>query len=75
MALGTHWIGSCVSPRDGLDDMEKFKFFLHYRDSNSGPSVVHPVVKVKQKGDTCRKNGPGEYGRVEWSDKTWIEVT
>jgi hypothetical protein len=35
-ALGTHWIGGCVGPRAGLDNMEKAKFFT-YRDSNSDP--------------------------------------
>jgi hypothetical protein len=25
-APGTYWIGACVDPRDGLDDMEKRKF-------------------------------------------------
>jgi hypothetical protein len=30
---GTHWIGSLVGPRAGLDDMEERKS-LHYSDSN-----------------------------------------
>jgi hypothetical protein len=33
-----------VSPRTGLDDMEKRKF-LTYRDSNSDRSVVQPVAR------------------------------
>jgi hypothetical protein len=39
---GTHCIG-CVGPRAGLANVGK-RQFLTYRDSNSGPSVVHPVA-------------------------------
>jgi hypothetical protein len=42
-AHGTHWIGGWVGPRAGLDDVEKRKF-LPPRDSNSDPSVVHPIA-------------------------------
>jgi hypothetical protein len=42
-APGTHWIGGWVSPRAGLDDVEK-RNFLPHRDSNSDPSVVQPVA-------------------------------
>jgi hypothetical protein len=42
-APGTHWIGSWVDPRAGLDDMEKRKF-LTIQGLNSDPLVVQPVV-------------------------------
>jgi hypothetical protein len=42
-ALGAHWIGGWVDPRDGLDDVEKRKF-LTLMDSNSDFSVVQPVA-------------------------------
>jgi hypothetical protein len=32
-----------MDPRTGLDNTEKRKF-LHYRDSNSDPSVVKPIA-------------------------------
>jgi hypothetical protein len=40
---GTHWIGGWVDPRASLDDVEKRKF-LTLPDSNSDPSVVHPIA-------------------------------
>jgi hypothetical protein len=42
-APGTHWIGGSVDPRAGLDDEKKRKF-LPYPDSNSDPSIVHPIA-------------------------------
>jgi hypothetical protein len=42
-APGTHWIGSWVDPRAGLDDVEKRKF-LTLIDSNSDLLVVQPVA-------------------------------
>jgi hypothetical protein len=42
-APGTHWIGGWVDLTAGLEDMKNRKF-LHYRDSNSDPSVVQLVA-------------------------------
>jgi hypothetical protein len=41
---GNRWIGVCVSPRTGLDDVEMRKIFP-YRDSNSESSAVQPVAR------------------------------
>jgi hypothetical protein len=42
-APGTLSIGGWVGPTAGLDYVEK-KISRNYRDSNSGPPVVQPVV-------------------------------
>jgi hypothetical protein len=42
---GTHWIGSWVDPRAGLDNLERRKF-LPPPGLNSDPSVVQPVVSA-----------------------------
>jgi hypothetical protein len=39
----THWIGGCVGPRAGLNDVEKRKL-LTLQDSNSDQSVVQPLA-------------------------------
>jgi hypothetical protein len=38
-----NWIGGCVGPRAGLDDVKKRTIFL-YRDSNSDPTVFQPIT-------------------------------
>jgi hypothetical protein len=46
-APGIHRTGSWVEPTAGLDDVEKRKLFLPYRDSNSDPSlVIHQLVAI-----------------------------
>jgi hypothetical protein len=42
-APGTHYIGGCVGPRAGLDDVEKKKF-LALPGLEPHPSVVQPVT-------------------------------
>jgi hypothetical protein len=37
-------MGGWVSPRTGLDNVEKRKFLLPHQDSNSDPSVVQLVA-------------------------------
>jgi hypothetical protein len=43
-ALGTHWIGSWVGPRAGLDAVSKRKIPSTLRDSNPNHSIVQPTV-------------------------------
>jgi hypothetical protein len=43
-APGTHFIGSWVDPRAGLDDMEKWKFFTISGLELPLPLVVQPVA-------------------------------
>jgi hypothetical protein len=38
-----HWIGGCVDPRAGMDDVENRKF-LPLPGLNSDPSTVQPVA-------------------------------
>jgi hypothetical protein len=40
---GAHWIGGCVGPRAGLDDVEK-KNSWFYRDLNSDLSAFQPLA-------------------------------
>jgi hypothetical protein len=42
-ASGTHLIGGWESPRASLDDMES-ENSCPYRDSDSDPSIIQPVV-------------------------------
>jgi hypothetical protein len=42
-ASGTQRLRGGVGPRNGLDSVEREKSWS-YRDSNSDPSVVHPVA-------------------------------
>jgi hypothetical protein len=41
---GTHFIGGCVDPRAGLDDMEKGKFLTLSGLELPPPLVVQPVA-------------------------------
>jgi hypothetical protein len=41
---GTHWIGSWVDPRAGLDDMEKWKIFTLKGLELPSPPLVQPVA-------------------------------
>jgi hypothetical protein len=57
-ASGTHWIGGCVDPRAGLDNVEKRKFLTlpisdllvvqavasHYTDYGIKNSTIHKKV-------------------------------
>jgi hypothetical protein len=45
-APGTHWIGSWVGPRAGLDAMEKRKIPSHRRESNLRTPIVQPVASL-----------------------------
>jgi hypothetical protein len=43
-ALGTHWIGGWVSPRAGLDEVEKRKIPSPRRESKLRTPIVQPVA-------------------------------
>jgi hypothetical protein len=44
-ALGTHWIGGCVSPRAVLDAVLKRKIPSPLRESNPRTPIVQPVAQ------------------------------
>jgi hypothetical protein len=52
-AIGTHWIGSWVGPRAGLDAMEKRKISFSCRRSNPGRPARSPSL--------YRLSYPGSY--------------
>jgi hypothetical protein len=41
---GTHWLGSWVDPRTGLDDVERKEKSCSYWDSNSDPTAAQPAA-------------------------------
>jgi hypothetical protein len=42
---GTHWIGSWVAPRAGLDAVVKRKVPSPRRESNPRTTIVHPAAQ------------------------------
>lgn len=41
---GTHWVAGWMGPLVILDNLEKIKIFVSFRESNDDSSVVQPLV-------------------------------
>ena len=56
--LGTHWIGGCVGPGDGLHDFAEQKSFTKYVTECDTPyEWVSPVIASSNQENPCPKIG------------------
>jgi hypothetical protein len=69
MKPDTHWTEAWVTPKAGLDVMEKNKFFCSYRDSNSASSStwlchssIHLAVRLNDRSAVLPKASSSQSG-------------